>query len=167
MVLDGNPYGESILDCPRCASELRRADVSGERLDVCKSCGGAFLAQRLLIPVLTALSRELARDLDIDTPLDPIEDRGAGIRCPRCSGPMENFGYMGADLVHLDRCDRCACIWADSGELGAATLLFARTNLRRDEALRRARDEFRQMSNRVDAVQVARATSRILFRLIR
>ena len=155
------------MDCPRCASELRRAEVSSERVDVCGGCGGALLSQRLLVPVLTALGRELARDIDIDTPLDRIEDLGAGVRCPRCGRAMENFGYMGTDIVHLDRCDRCACVWADPGELGGAALLFARTNLRRDARLRRARDEYLALSNRLDAIQVSRATRNLLFRFLR
>jgi Zn-finger nucleic acid-binding protein len=153
--------------CPRCSTELQEAEISNERLHVCPGCRGSLILQRLLIPVLTALSRELAREIDLDTPIDPVEDVGANVRCPRCGGLMENFGYMGTDLVHFDRCERCEAIWSDAGELGGAALLFARTNLRRDALVARAREEFRERSSRLDSIQIAGAMSRLLFRVLR
>ena len=45
------------------------------------------------------------------------------MNCPKCSGNLEKYKFMG---FVLDRCDSCAGIWLDNGELEAIVRSAAR-----------------------------------------
>jgi Zn-finger nucleic acid-binding protein len=159
------PGYDGGVTCPRCHGELKRATLADMAVQLCPDCAGVLVSQGILIPVLSAVGRALATEIDVDTTLEAVEDPGAGLSCPRCRRPMINFGYMGTNLVFLDRCERCEHVWADGQELGAAALLAARTDLRRDKRVQEFREEFEAMSDRFDAVLVARSVRATLFRM--
>ena len=46
---------------------------------------------------------------------------------------MDHVGYLGTRLIMIDRCQACEVVWLDADEAGRMALLFARTNLRREQ----------------------------------
>ncbi|HET8563236.1 MAG TPA: zf-TFIIB domain-containing protein, partial [Candidatus Binatia bacterium] len=46
--------------------------------------------------------------------LQKVEKVEAHFTCPKCSGKLETYTFMG---VVLDRCAACGGIWMDQGEL--------------------------------------------------
>ena len=39
---------------------------------------------------------------------------GQSLGCPKCEGVLEGYSFMG---FALDRCEKCAGVWLDAGEL--------------------------------------------------
>jgi Zn-finger nucleic acid-binding protein len=114
---------------------------------------------RHLVPLLQNLTADLAAEVDLETPIEPHDDLGEGLSCPRCAGPMTHFGYMGTNRVWLDRCGSCLVIWADGDELETLTMLHARTHVRSDERQRWHREQQAGLERRVSGMLVARAMS--------
>jgi Zn-finger nucleic acid-binding protein len=46
--------------------------------------------------------------------IEAARREGQIVNCPKCSGKLESYGFMG---FVLDRCDSCEGIWLDKGEL--------------------------------------------------
>lgn len=153
------------LPCPRCDGVLHEKPMDGATVLVCDDCTGALVAQSDLVPVLTALAPPTMLVMDPDEPLEPMPDPGVHLPCPHCQREMEPFAYMDEPGVIADRCPTDQVIWADAGELGVMSVIYARTNKRlmarfrkdkqeREEAARIAR---LQGSSRERANQVATA----------
>jgi Zn-finger nucleic acid-binding protein len=154
--------GTEAPHCPRCRAALAAGASHSVNLYLCQSCRGVLLRRKSLVRLLTALGRELAGTLDPDRDIEAVPDRGAGLSCPLCRGGMDNFGYMGSKQVILDTCPACDVLWLDPRELGAAALLYARTNLRQQRARDASEARRRELSRNVDAAVLANATSSAL-----
>jgi Zn-finger nucleic acid-binding protein len=100
---------------------------------MCKKCQGVLVAPNKVYPLMATLANQLIPIIGLYDPVKLVEDKGAVDCCPACSKPMENFGYMGSKMVLIDRCVDCGRIWIDTDELGAMSILFARTEMRKEE----------------------------------
>lgn len=153
------------LTCPRCDGSLHDKIMSEATVQVCDACSGTLLQQADLVPVLTTLAPPTMLVMDPDEPIEPIPDPGVHLDCPRCRQPMEAFAYMDQPGVIADRCPRDHLIWADAGELGVMSVIYARTNpdLMAQHAKQKAERAYAdkvaelQGSSRVRANQVATA----------
>lgn len=132
------------MQCPRCRNVLEARSVEGVAVHVCPGCQGTLVEMDHLVPLLDALCAPLVHIVDLEAPLEPLLDEGVRIPCPRCRETMEAFAYLGASEVTVDRCEQDRLVWADPGELGTMSLVYARVNARtaehyaHHEALRQA-----------------------------
>ena len=55
--------------------------------------------------------------------LHKVENPGAILKCPKCTGHLATFSFH--DVV-FNRCDNCHGVWMDSGELEAAVRKISR-----------------------------------------
>tara|TARA_B100000609_G_scaffold145193_1_gene116936 strand:- start:604 stop:918 length:315 start_codon:yes stop_codon:yes gene_type:complete len=73
---------------------------------------------------------------------------------------MDAFGYMGTNVVTVDRCPDDWLVWADPGELGLMAILHARTTQitdARNAAEKERRDErLRHMALLIDGRRAGR-----------
>lgn len=152
------------MKCPRCDQPLEAGTYHEVEIDKCPGCQGLLVSNKVLTPLLEAMTRDLVGSIDPDLPLDPLKDKGPGLRCPRCEGEMEHHGYMETKLVFVDTCDSCFVLWLDSDELAVMSQLFAKTT-RRSTIRQAERDQqMREMERRFDATLAARSVQRRLLR---
>ena len=105
------------LACPRCRTNLRTTALEGVTVLVCAGCKGTLVGQPGLATLLQAMSGPLLATCNPDRALEKVPDPGPGLRCPNCEDEMAHDDYCAAGLVFFDRCDICAFIWLDGGEL--------------------------------------------------
>jgi hypothetical protein len=72
---------------------------------------------------------------------------------------MVNFGYMGTNIIRLDRCASGELIWIDPAELGAMAVLFARTEKLTDARHKFYEDELGAMTRRMDKFLIMQTLS--------
>jgi Zn-finger nucleic acid-binding protein len=153
--------------CPRCPdAPLAERGLHGIEVAVCPVCRGCCVEQRRLIPLLTGLAQEYCEGIGLDAIVETIPDAGVAATCPRCAQTMDRFGYLGTQLVMLDRCGACAVLWLDPEELGTMTLLHARTQARGDAARQRSAQQQADMSRRLSRMMMTRAMNSRLGGLI-
>jgi Zn-finger nucleic acid-binding protein len=144
--------------CPRCDEPLAAQRYHDVPVEVCPDCTGMWVAQRALRALTEAIARDVLGEVDVDTALDPLPDAGGGLACPACAGPLEHFGYMGANVVELDRCEGCGAVWLDADELYWVATLYARTAARKAgvvkvyEQVRREALELQEARTRAEAL---------------
>ena len=114
------------MSCPRCGETLVDRKLHEVEMRICSGCVGLLVEQRRLLPLLDAMAMELLAEVDLDTEVEMIEDRGPVGACPNCGGSMDCDAYMGSKEVFIDRCNSCWRIWIDPMELGAMSLMYAR-----------------------------------------
>ena len=114
------------MSCPRCGEHLGESKLNEVEIRICAGCMGLLVEQRRLLPLLDAMALELLMEVDLDTEVEMIEDRGPVGACPSCGSAMDCDGYMGSKEVSIDRCNSCWRIWIDPMELGAMSLMYAR-----------------------------------------
>lgn len=148
--------------CPRCGQGLQRGTYGGVEVDLCPGCSGMLVARNRMIPLMEQLTADLVETVDPDCKIGAIPPGARGIPCPGCQAPMEQNGYMGSELVHVDACDACNAAWLDPAGLGAMTLLWARTERRLVD--RRAQQQGAEATSLVDAVMLGRRVQRSLIR---
>ncbi|MCB9686822.1 MAG: zf-TFIIB domain-containing protein [Alphaproteobacteria bacterium] len=131
------------MRCPRCGTDdLVQGRYHKVPLSRCDKCGGVYVEIKHNVHFLDALAKDLAAEVNLDTEIPPHEGQDAVALCPRCSGAMERFGYLGTNRVYLDRCGRCMALWHDGDELGTTAALHARTTMRlQSRAVSRREDE--------------------------
>lgn len=154
-LIDGAPAVEPVtpgLECPRCGGGLLSRHLGRAPYDSCADCGGVLVAQRSMVPLLDALAVELAGHLDPDADIEAMPDVEGDVHCPLCTEPMTTFGYLGTQLVLIDRCGGCGLVWTDPDELGAMCRLYARTQRRMD------RTHAWHAERRKDFAHICRAT---------
>lgn len=125
----------------------------------CASCQGSWLpfrgvgeALRELVPRVlgarsdadqAALARALrlvkARWDDDHEQMNVVAE--LRIACPRCQAPMEKLRSRARKLVMYDRCDACAGLWFDEGELERIVEVLG-------DGLRRVQDALEQSGAR-------------------
>jgi Zn-finger nucleic acid-binding protein len=150
--------------CPRCDHPLEKGTFHDVELEKCTECQGLLISNRVLTPLLEAMTRELVDTINPELDLDPVPDKGPSAKCPRCQGEMEHYGYMGGNQVMIDGCTGCVLIWLDAEELAAMSQLFAKTT--RSSVIRKEASDKRieQISRRFDAVMAGRKLQRRLMR---
>ncbi len=109
------------LHCPVGGLSLKRVNLRGTTVNVCRKCAGTFLDYSALDDVI----RESTHSQDIISELDSRQDReqedgGQKHRaCPRCRKEMTISQYLTGSRIYLDRCHHCHGVWADHGEVKA------------------------------------------------
>ena len=109
------------MNCPRCQSEMRDAQLEESQLKTCPKCEGTWYPGEALGAVTDHSLAELKQSplepsLEADR-LDTV-DLEKPINCPVCSRPMVRYRYtMTCDVV-LDECLEHG-VWLDDGELGS------------------------------------------------
>jgi Zn-finger nucleic acid-binding protein len=101
-----------------------------------------LMDRRDLIQLLSRMSKDIEQEVGPDYPIEALPDKGGGIDCPRCSSPMENYGYMEARYAIIDFCPRCDILWLDTKELGVMCLQYMKIEQR--QKLRRMESEKHQ-----------------------
>jgi Zn-finger nucleic acid-binding protein len=155
-----------MSSCPRCAEPLAAATYHAVEVGVCPECTGLLVEMVQLVPLLDGMVGDLGAVLDAELDIDPVDDRGENVVCPGCTGPMENFGYLGEETVRLDRCAACAVLWLDPAELGAAALLHGRTMVRVDSGTSVLEKTRRESMGRFSRLTMGRAVSERLASLL-
>lgn len=130
------------MKCPACGSPLVETLLGEARFAACERCGAALVPNNQLVPLMEAVAGGLIKSFDEEAHIEPAPPREPAPRCPGCSVPMRQFGYMGSPLAPLYRCDEHSVVFGDEAGLGTAALLYARTHKRllerksKDDALR-------------------------------
>lgn len=108
------------MNCPRCATEMRDANLRESAVKTCPNCEGTWYPGEALGAVTDHSLSELE-----ESPLEPtlvadrleLIDLEKPVRCPVCSRAMMRYRYtMTCDVV-LDECLDHG-VWLDDGELG-------------------------------------------------
>lgn len=122
----------TTIMCPRCRQKLETATCQGVGVELCRKCNGLLIEQQRLVPLLGAMTTDLAETIDLATPLEKVPDPGGGLNCPRCQNPMHHHGYMESQWVMVDNCLGCGVLWAHADGLGVISLMFARSRKKAD-----------------------------------
>ena len=138
------------MNCPRCEKALQEGQFGNAPVSMCPECLGSLVHQSKLVPLMEELSRELKGQIDFDHPIDRSEDDGGQATCPKCTKPMERFGYMGTTLVYAWRCSADWVVWADTEPLGVMAVLYARTKFRRESREAEQAEETEALNRRVN-----------------
>jgi len=104
------------VDCPRCNVTADVQTVGGVEMEICRTCGGMYLARGELNKAL----EPTAGDLEYSTvDLDSFEhdDEFGVISCPRClEVSMEKVEFNIYTNIILDYCRKCEGFWLDGRE---------------------------------------------------
>ena len=141
------------MDCPRCAEPLVQGSFGDVAVHMCQGCASVIVALSDSIALFEQVGAGLTTE-EIAAPLVPHADEGVR-SCPKCTSPMDRFGYMGTDEVVLDRCSPCGHLFLDVEEVTAAATLFVRTR-GRVEANRREADEHVEVLEATAAIAMQR-----------
>lgn len=152
------------MRCPACKTALEPCDVNGVAFRMCPDCDGALVEVPRLVPLLQELAEPLASSVHPSAHIDRHPDPDVRRTCPGCATTMTPFGYLGTNLVTLDRCGDCLLIWADPGELAAATRLYTRTDKRVKSEYQKHK-EWRQGMSAMDQLVARAEANRIARRL--
>lgn len=79
---------------------------------------------------------------------------------------MARDDYCAAGLAHFDRCEPCQLLWLGADELGTMTMMWARMERRLERVQRLRQEALADTEQFVHNVQLARAASSILTRLL-
>lgn len=140
--------------CPRCTDTsqaplaLEAHETHGVPFEACPGCEGVLIAQRKLVPMLESMIQSWGHEIDPDHHIEAVSDAEVDVACPSCRSPMTRFGYMGMDLVQLDRCSACELLWTDAEELAVVSVLFARTRRRTTMRQQQREDAYRERDRR-------------------
>lgn len=121
------------MDCCRCGTALQQGTYKSVPLRRCSGCEGLLVEVRHNVPLLEALSKDVAAEIDVHSEIPPNPGAGGAATCPSCGSGMERFGYMGTNKVFLDRCGRCLLLWVDGEEVVTLAMVYARTQARGDD----------------------------------
>jgi len=145
------------MDCPRCDGTLRPKTMNDAQVHVCDACTGTLVRQPDLVRLLEALAGPTLQVIDPDEPIEAMPDPGVHLPCPICHRTMDAFGYMGERTVIADRCGHDMVIWADAGELGTMSVLYARSNKNLMKRYRQGQEERRERQRQLHLQMTSRA----------
>lgn len=101
--------------CPRCKKSLTSETREGEKILVCKSCGGMWLHRHQLNNLL----KESGGDVELcsfDT--HPHSDKRHVINCRECRDvKMKKINFLDYSDIVMDYCPSCGSLWLDKNEL--------------------------------------------------
>jgi Zn-finger nucleic acid-binding protein len=152
--------------CPACGEALRATSLSGVGVRACGRCNGTLLAQIDMLRMMEAMSVELLKTIDPDVKLEPVGKTDSAVACPSCARTMARDDYCAAGLAHFDRCEPCHLLWLGADELGTMTMMWARMERRLERVQRLRQEALADTDQSVHSVQLARAASSILTRLL-
>jgi Zn-finger nucleic acid-binding protein len=103
------------MECPRCKKALTLEEVDGERLNVCRSCGGLWVRRHQLNRLLPESGGDV-ESCSIDG--NPHGDYHRYIRCAECADSrMKKISFLEYSDIILDYCASCGSFWLDRDEL--------------------------------------------------
>ncbi|MCA9198562.1 MAG: zf-TFIIB domain-containing protein [Planctomycetales bacterium] len=105
--------------CPNCNCQLKAISLHGEPVDRCSICDGQWFKQRdsgaASGHVLTMV---LGRMSIVTGGPDGKHQRSSKDRqCPSCFIRMSTVDYAYDSGIQINRCDNCAGVWLDQGQL--------------------------------------------------
>ena len=112
------------MNCPRCPAPLESDQHLGHAILRCGDCRGVLLEQKQLIPMMERIGSILSSKIDLNAPIAAIQGPLETAPCPKCKVPMESHGYMGSNLVNIDRCSDCLLVWTDAAEMIAMARMY-------------------------------------------
>ncbi len=136
--------------CPTCSSTLRPIEYEGQDFHSCDSCGGEFIGPGELRAVVSCRHEQfddaLRSEMSRRTPAYglPAGERDRQLACPGCGEEMRAINYGGDSGVYLDRCESCAGLWLERGELEKAQALMEEWQDKAPEALRGLAGQLRE-----------------------
>lgn len=150
--------------CPRCKELLKASRYHEVQIDLCLSCNGVLVQQPDLVRLLQQVVADIEAEVDFSSPIEEQSDSGGTISCPQCQQEMQNYSYMGVKQVQIDSCSRCRLLWFDADELGAASVIYARSQKRSDEMRQQSKEYGESLSRTTMNTLVARAFRRAFIR---
>ena len=112
--------GDSARQCPVCARPLLAAVMDDRyRLETCPQCKGILLGLPVFAATVMGKRHAAATPLRAPTPADDRELQRR-VACPSCQIQMITDWYYGPGNIVIDRCETCALVWLDAGELQRA-----------------------------------------------
>jgi len=107
------------MQCVLCGVEMIPENYEGVIIDRCPDCGGVWVGQGELGPIIEGRQVEFAMDQRVEKLAEVGKDEGPEEprHCPVCGQQMQRFNYAINTGVFLDRCPQKHGIWLDPGEL--------------------------------------------------
>ena len=139
------------MNCPRCPAPLKSDQHLGHAILRCHECRGVLLEQKQLIPMMERIGSILANKMDLSAPIPAVPGPSEIARCPRCKVAMESHGYMGSNLVFIDRCSDCLLVWTDAAEMIAMARMYAQSQGRIDSRKQSFENQLDGMVGRAEA----------------
>ncbi|HQO02468.1 MAG TPA: zf-TFIIB domain-containing protein [Spirochaetota bacterium] len=101
--------------CPRCKKTLVIEVKDGEKIDVCRSCGGMWLHRHQLNNLLKESGGDV-ESCSIDD--NPHADPNPVILCRECENTkMKKVNFLDYSDIIMDYCPSCGAFWLDRDEL--------------------------------------------------
>ena len=106
------------MDCPTCATELKRIQYENTPVLQCEQCLGYLVKQKQMLRIRVDRSTSV-QQLQEQTSSEQQPDTADHIRCPRCRAvKMKKKAVRLEDHeMLLDCCPKCDHVWFDGGEL--------------------------------------------------
>lgn len=151
---------QTRISCVKCSAPLHPRQYGHIAVQSCPECGGCFIAQAMIEPLLAVLasspemavraalgsSRIFPANMDSNVPRNPsMTASGSGVApeepdaaarpspssiCPGCGGGTERYGYMGSSRAWIDLCAPCGKVWIEPGDLEGMALLYLESKTR-------------------------------------
>ncbi len=106
------------MDCPTCATELKRIQYENTPVLQCEQCLGYLVKQKQMVRIRIDRSTSV-QQLEEQASSEQQPDTTDRIRCPRCRAvKMKKKAVQLEDQeMLLDCCPKCDHVWFDGGEL--------------------------------------------------
>ena len=159
------------MDCPTCATELKRIQYENTPVLQCEQCLGYLVKQKQMLRIRVDRSTSV-QQLQEQTSSEQQPDTTDRIRCPRCRAvKMKKKAVRLEDHeMLLDCCPKCDHVWFDGGELSKWQADYEHSKLAADAKQHMLRSEMRtdaqkqDTQERIDAApRMQSATQDIIF----
>ncbi|MCO6043478.1 zf-TFIIB domain-containing protein [Aeoliella sp. ICT_H6.2] len=98
------------MQCPTCQTPLREEACAGQRIDRCAECGGLWLDQGELGPVVRSYAKSVEASAQVPATRPDYP-------CPKCGKLMDRREYAHDSGVFLQRCDDCQGHWIEGWQM--------------------------------------------------
>ena len=114
---DHPPPKETLMNCPRCQTELQTRSTDGVEIDECPSCQGIWFDADELRQVKDKADPDLNwMDFELWKHADRFHVAAKPVDCPKCSERLVAIEYDQTG-VEVNFCAQCRGVWLDAGEL--------------------------------------------------
>lgn len=96
------------MNCPACDCALCEERLHGQHVDRCTGCGGLWLSDGDLGPLIRRFESVEVR---------PAREAQPHLACPRCGDEMASIDYAHDSGVSINRCGACRGVWLEAGQL--------------------------------------------------